>query len=141
MPKIFRGNLHNVRNQICQELDILEADKLDASDQFSSVAVTANVSPALADIKHDTTFYNTGASTFTVTLPNTIAADQIGKRFHFTASATYSAPITVTSSLVGLLRDDSNGSAPHTVTNGTLTVTIAGGASSLRYYSIGGDFA
>lgn len=137
MAKIFRGNLLNVRKQIEAALAL----KLDAADQRTAIAVSGASSPALADIKHDTTFYNTSGATQTITLPATIAADQVGKRFHLAASATYSNPLTVTSSSVGILRDKANGSAPHTVTNGTLTVTVAEGSSGLRYYSIGGDFA
>lgn len=108
---------------------------------FTSVAVSANISPALASIEHDTAYHNSSLGTRTVTLPSTIAANQVGKRFHFSACAAFSFPITVTASSTGLLRNKSNTSGPHTVTNGTLTVTVSEGSLGTRFYAIGGDFA
>ena len=139
--KIFRGNTLAVRRQIAEELADLDATKLDAADQFTGVAVTGAVSPTLASIKHDQTFYNTTGGTLTVTLPNSGLSSHVGKRFHFCASAAFGAAITVTSGTVGLLRDKLNGTAPFTVTNGTLTITIAEAAGPTYFYSVGGEFA
>jgi hypothetical protein len=137
MAKIFRGNLLNVRKQIEAALAL----KLDAADQRTATPVTGATSPALADIKHDTTFQNTGAADYTVTLPTSLAADQVGKRFHFTASQTWSNALTVTCSTTGLMRDSSNTGAPYTVNDGTLTVTVVEGLASARYYSVSGDYS
>lgn len=139
--KIFRGNTLAVRRQIAEELAALDASKLDAADQFSGVAVTGAVSPTLASIKHDQTFYNTTGGTLTVTLPNSGLSAHVGKRFHFVASGTYASPLTVTSATTGLLRNKTNTGGPFTVTNGTLTITISGGALSGFFYSVGGEFA
>lgn len=103
------------------------------------IEVTASDSPALADIDQDAVFTNVGTSDYTITLPSTIPAGQIGKRFHFVASATWGNALTVTCPLVGVMRDDSNTSAPYTVNNGTLTVTVAKGL--FPYYSVSGTYS
>lgn len=108
---------------------------------YSFTGVSSNISPGLSTIDHDETFSNTSLSTKTITLDNTGLDSHLGKRFHFTASATYGSSLTVTSSSAGLLRDSSNASGPHTVTNGTLTVTVTQGALGLEYYSISGDYS
>ena len=134
--KIFRGNTLAVRRQIARELGL----KLDAADQYTAVAVSSNTSPALADIKPGSVFHNTSASTRTITLPNTGLPSHIGLRFHFTASTTWSSAVTVTAESIGLMRDKSNGAAPFTVTDGTLTVTVTGGLGSFAYYAVSGEF-
>lgn len=146
------GNRDNEFYQIQAELSELDAsvssvdsrvtvlESASGDSGFHKTAVSGAVSPVLADIEHDTTFYNNSGSSQTVTLPSTIGADQVGKRFHFVASPTFSFALVVTCSLVGLLRDESNTAGPFTVTNGTLTITVSEGAGGLRWYSVGGDF-
>ena len=135
----------DIAGALGNQTDLVNAldEKSNAEDAYTSLPVSANISPDLGDIKHDSTYHNvsTPGTTRTITLPTTINDVDLGKRFHFVASATWSGALTVTCSSVGLIRDSSNSSAPFTVTNGRLTITCAEGASGAKYYSASGDYS
>lgn len=108
-----------------------------------NVILTGDVTLDLDNVASGTVYSSSSGAGVTISLPSVGSAAHNGKQIHIVSNSTFSQSITVqhVSGSNGLIRNSSGGSAPFTVTNGRLTLTIVEGAFSSRWYSAAGDWS